>query len=216
MAPTLFVLALFVFGGLQTYTMVERKHRKRWLRVDRAVEDARPEPFRRDAGPARTRPVLGLERAPKAIRRTALWSMYMGQMAIPGGLLGLFGLAFAGIGMVAIPGMILAIRIYMLGFKLLRRDPRAEQEARFLARFAVILNIVAVTLGIVLAAASGGELLALALVLAVYGAVSFAHARAMRHCADILAADRKLRVKNAAQVAAETAAGAREAQPQLH
>ena len=216
MAPTLFVLALFVFGGLQTYTMVERKHRKRWIRVDRAAEDARPEPFRRDAGPARTRPVLGLERAPKTIRRTALWSMYMGQMAIPGGLLGLFGLVFGGIGLVAIPGMILAIRIYMLGFKLLRRDPRAEPEARYLARFAVVLNVIAVAIGLVLAAATGGELIGLALVLTVYGAVSFAHALAMQRCADILAADRRMRVRNAATVAAETAAGTREAQALLH
>lgn len=203
MVPTLFVLALFVFGGLQTYTMTERKHRTAWRRVDRALETERDEPFRRVAEPAATRPVLGLERAPKTIRRTALWSMYMGQMAIPGGLLGLFGLLFGGLGLVGIPGMILAIRIYTLGYKLLRRDPKAEAEARYLARFAIVLNVVAITIGLVLTLATQGELAPLAVILAAYGTVSFAHAAAMQRCANIIAADQRQRDRNADIVAAE-------------
>ena len=209
MAPTLFVLALFVFGGLQTYTLVERKHRKRWVRIERAPETKLADPLRRDAGPATTRPVLGLDRAPQTIRRTALWSLYMGQMAIPGALLGMFGLLVAGLGLVSIPGLILAVRIYRHAFKLLRRDADAELEARKLARFAVILNAAAITIGWVLAIASQGELIGVTVVLTVYGVLSLAHAAALRRCAELLDEDLYRRVAAAAQVAAEARDAAR-------
>lgn len=166
----LVLAALFVFGGLFTYTIVERSHRARWRLVGRAG--------------VRTR-------APAAIRRTALWSIYMGQMALPGGLLGLLGTFYAGIGLVSIPGMILALRIWRLGFALLRRDAGAEREARALDRFAVVLNLVGLLVALVLVAISR-ELAPVSAILVGYAAVSFAHAKAMRRCAELLAAERTL------------------------
>jgi hypothetical protein len=164
--------SLFVFGGLFTHTVCEEGHRWKWERAQ--------------AGTLRTR-------APRAIRRTALWSIYMGQMAVPGGLIGLFGTVYAGIGLISIPGMILAIGIWRLGYALLRRDPAAEQKARDLARFANWLNVV----GIVIAAAlflllPVDGIAVVSLTLIGYAGVSFAHARALRRCAQLLAAERHL------------------------
>jgi hypothetical protein len=166
------LVALFIFGGLCTHTICEQNHRWTWERAH--------------AGKLRTR-------APKLIRRTALWSIYMGQMALPGGLLGLIGTVYAGIGLISIPGMILALRIWRLGYALLRRDPKAEAEARDLAPFAVLLNVVGVAIAVVMFMLfPSGGVAVLSLTLLAYSAISFAHARAMRRCAELLAAERRL------------------------
>lgn len=155
------LFSLFVFGGLYTYRHCEKRHRWKWR-----------------------------GRAPEQIRRTALWSIYMGQMAVPGGLLGLYGLLVV-VGVVSIPGMILAIRIWRLGYAMLRRDPGAEQEARRLEEFAIVLNAIAVGVAVVLFGFWPGEEVAfISLTLIVYAIVSFAHARAMCRCAELLAAER--------------------------
>jgi hypothetical protein len=121
---------------------------------------------------------------------------------VPGGMLGLFGTVFAGIGLVSIPGMILAIRIWRLGYAMLRRDPKAEQEARKLDRFAVVLNLVGIAVAIFLfALAPGGEMAVVSLTLVVYAAVSFAHAKALRRCAELLAVERRLDAAGRVQVA---------------
>jgi hypothetical protein len=196
MPVALAVFALFVFGGLATYTIVERRHRRRWRRIEHRPIEGAQAPFRRHAGPPIREPVLVQTRAPRTIRRTALWSIYMGQMAVPGGLLGLVGLMVHGLGLVAIPGMILAVRIWRLGPLLLRRDPKAEKEARQVRDFAVVLNVAGVLVGVALLGLCGFELLGVALVLWVYGAVSFAHAAAAGRCAEILARDHAARVED--------------------
>lgn len=174
MVPTLLLAGLFVFGGLFTHTLVEQRHRSRWM-------------VARGGTLLRTR-------APRLIRNTALWSIYMGQMALPGGLLGFVGLFAAGLGLVSIPGMILAVRIWRLGFALLRREAGAEQEARALQTFAIVLNAIAFVVALMLPIFAV-ELLPLSLLLIVYGAISIAHARAMGRCADLLEDERKLVVR---------------------
>lgn len=166
------LVSLSVFSGLYTYRSCERRHRSKWQRAHE--------------GTLR-------KRAPEHIRRTALWSIYMGQMALPGGLLGLFGMLAMGLGLVSIPGMILAVRIWRLGFAMLRRDPDAEAEARKLERFAVVLNLVGVAVAVVLFFVfANAETGMLSLFILGYAAVSFAHAKAMRRCAELLAAERRL------------------------
>jgi hypothetical protein len=161
--------SLFVFGGLFTYRICEQRHRSNWQRGHAGA------------------------RAPKHIRRTALWSIYMGQMAVPGGLLGLFGTLFALVGLISIPGMILAIRIWRLGYAMLRRDPAAEQEARKLEQFAVRLNIVLIAAAVLLFAFEPIDATAVLLMTVLgYAAVSFAHAKAMRRCAELLETKRRL------------------------
>jgi hypothetical protein len=203
MEPVIGIAALFVFGGLLTHTITERRHRTRWVRFEQREIEPHEGPFRRDAGPAPTRTVIAQHRAPATIRRTALWSIYMGQMAVPGGMLGLLGLLFAGIGLISIPGMILAIRIWRVGYALLRRDPAAEHEARALYSFAVGLNVIGVCVAGFLVIVCGWELAGVSLVLVVYAGVSYAHAIALRRCAELLAEDRECRAR--AYVAANRA-----------
>lgn len=176
------IAALFVFGGLLTYTRVERRWRRKWWTFAHQVDPSEAAPYRLDGGPAPTRAVLRRTRAPKLIRRTALWSIYMGQMAVPGGLLGLIGVPFWGLGLASIPGMILAVRIWRLGYAMLRRDPEAAAEARKLHDFAFVLNVVAMAIGAMLSVGAWP----LTVVLWVYGAVSLAHAKAMERCAKVL------------------------------
>jgi hydrogenase-4 membrane subunit HyfE len=108
-------------------------------------------------------------------------------------LLGLFGTLFAGIGLISIPGMILAIRIWRLGYAMLRRDPSAEQEARELEQFAVRLNIVLIAAAVLLFAFEPIDATAVLLMTVLgYAAVSFAHAKAMRRCAELLETKRRL------------------------
>lgn len=187
-------LALFVFGGLVTYTIGERRHRARWWRFERWPVEQDGSPFRRAVGPAPTRKVRVQDRAPALIRRTALWSIYMGQMAVPGGLLGLVGVVFGGLGLLSVPGMMLAVRIWRLGYALLRRDPEAEHEARELHRFAVRLNKVAVGIALLLPLFIW-DLVGISAIMIVYAAVSFAHAEALRRCAELLADDRRQRAQ---------------------
>jgi hypothetical protein len=201
-----FILALFVFGGLATYTISERRHRSRWHRFERRPDAGPGGPFRREAGPAPTREVLVPRRAPKLIRGTALWSIYMGQMAVPGGLLGLVGVAFGGIGLVSLPGLLLAVRIWRLGYMLLRRDEQAAAEARALQRFAVTLNVIAVLVAALLVMFGGWDLVGVSLVLLVYGAVSFAHAEAMRRCAELLEAEPQPRAETIVRAPASAVA----------
>jgi membrane protein implicated in regulation of membrane protease activity len=59
--------------------------------------------------------------------------------------------------------------------------------------FAVRLNALAMVLAGLLLLFGGWPFLGVFAVLVVYGAVSFAHARAMRRCAELLAEDRRLR-----------------------
>jgi hypothetical protein len=131
----------------------------------------------------------------------------MGQMALPGGLLGLFGTVFAGIGLISIPGMMLAIWIWRLGYAMLRRDPKAEQEARSLARFAYWLNVVGVAAAVLLFVAFPFvEMATVSLTLIAYAGVSFAHARALRRCAELLGVERRLDEAAAAKLGAATVA----------
>lgn len=188
----LLTLALFVFGGLVTYTICERRHRWRWWRFERRIVEYDASPFRREPGPAPSPSFLAEGRAPTLIRRTALWSIYMGQMAVPGGLLGLIGVVFGGLGLLSVPGMILAVRIWRLGYAMLRRDPQAEREALELHRFAVRLNTWALVIAVIMPLLEV-KLLGISVVLVLYGAVSFAHAEALRRCAGLLAEDRRQR-----------------------
>jgi hypothetical protein len=105
----------------------------------------------------------------------------------------------AGLGLVGIPGMILAVRIWRLGYAMLRREPDAANEARTLARFAVVLNVLAITIGVALVAIWGIGLAGVTMTLVGYGAVSLAHAGAMRRCADLLDAEERARAQDRAR-----------------
>lgn len=198
MELTIILFTLFVFGGLLTYTTAERRGRPAWRLQTHTTVPSPGGPFRVDAGPAVTELRVVAERAPPKVRMTALASIYLGQMAIPGALLGMFGVLFGGLGLVSIPGLILAVRIWTLGFKLLRRDPSAAAEARALRRFAIRLNVVACGIAVALPLLLDPDAILLTVVLLGYGAISFIHANAMGDCAELLEADARRRAEAAA------------------
>lgn len=125
---------------------------------------------------------------PREVRLAALGSWILGTMFVPGLLLGLFGLVAAGLGLVSIPGLYLAWRLFFLGRPLLLGEPAAAAKARGLAQFARILNYfvlavcgvgVALQLSNLRHPGSHTDIsIAIAMVLsvAVYAGVSLAHA----------------------------------------
>jgi hypothetical protein len=133
----------------------------------------------------------GLIRAdgpPREVRLAALGAWILGTMFVPGLLLGLFGLVAAGLGLVSVPGLYLAWRLFFLGRPLLLGEPAAAARARGLAQFARILNylvLAACGVGVALQVANlrhpgthPDTALGIAMVLAVavYAGVSLAHA----------------------------------------
>lgn len=186
-----FIAFALGFAVLQavTYVVNERRHRGAWVREVAYVHaEAVPGASFRGADAA-DRAYVGPElrpRAPLHVRAVALWSIGMGQMLIPGGLAAVGGAMMYGIGLVGIPGCILAARIWALGPALLRAEPGVVQRARDTARFAFILN--AIVLAVAAAFGLDGDLWGLGVFLAGYGLVSVAHGIAMRRAADTIEA----------------------------
>lgn len=125
---------------------------------------------------------------PMEVRLAALGSWILGAMFVPGLLMGLIGLVMMGLGLVSIPGLILAARLFLLGRPLLLGEPGAAARARSLAQFARILNYVVLSIcGVgllsqvpdVLRHGLGSNalgLIALWLSVALYGGISLTHA----------------------------------------
>lgn len=182
-----FVAFALGFALLQasTYLWHERRNRHAWVRdVPYArIEADLASGFRGDSthqdqayvGPQRH------PRAPWSLRATAMWSIGMGQMLIPGGALAVFGSMIYGIGLVGIPGCILATRIWAVGPALLRAEPSAVERARAAARFARVLNTVVLLAAGVLFLVPDAVWMAAGTTL--YVAVSFAHAQALDEAA---------------------------------
>ncbi len=129
---------------------------------------------------------------PTVVKVAAIGSWVLGQMFIPGLLLGLFGLIAMGIGLVSIPGLILAGKLFMLGSPLLRGEIEAAKKAQRLANFAFILNAIVaiVTLaGMVLNVTPTGSLhrieqsLVVGVPILLYAAISVAHGMLLRRAA---------------------------------
>jgi len=135
---------------------------------------------------------------PVPVRLAALGSWILGTMFIPGLLLGLSGLFVAGLGVVSIPGLILAWRLFSLGRPLLLGLPEAALKARGLARFARILNYVVLACcglagGLHLIErwghgghGSSGGFYALILLVVTYAGISLAHAALLDRAADAI------------------------------
>jgi hypothetical protein len=145
---------------------------------------------------------------PTTVRRTALWSIYMGAMLAAIGTLGLLGTAFFAVellssfggllwfallalggGLVWLPVVWLGFSIRRLGDAMLRMKPEAASEARFLHQAAVVvhLTLIGIATAVLLNVDQGPRAIGVALVVG-YAAVSFAHVVAMRRCAAQLAA----------------------------
>jgi hypothetical protein len=131
-------------------------------------------------------PRFQAEGPPRAVRFAALGCWILGGMFIPGLLLGLYGLLMLGLGLVSIPGLLLAWRLFFLGRPLLLGDAAAAAKARALARNARTLNYVVLAVcgagvlvkmpGLVRSTHADLSGLLLAMAVAVYAGISLAHA----------------------------------------
>ncbi len=140
-----------VLAAALPYVLVEKKWRWRWREVEigRLPTHSVEQSLYRDSG---TVPAY-LREAPRMIKVAAFSCLLFGQMFVPGLLMGAFGLVAGGIGLVSIPGLITAAKLYATGFALLRRDPReAYFKARNAAAWAFWLNGVIFALSLLLLA----------------------------------------------------------------
>ncbi|MEM6292870.1 MAG: hypothetical protein AAGA54_16465 [Myxococcota bacterium] len=174
-----------------TYVVCERRNRAQWSRdIIWRADDPGVHPTYRGGDVEGAAPYVGPEpnpRAPASVRGIAMWSIGMGQMLIPGAAAACFGVIIYGLGLVGIPGCILAARIWALGPALLRADPRAVEKSKSIARFAEVLNGVVLAVALVMLF-EGGDLVPLALFTMAYACVSLAHAFAIRRAGEKVAA----------------------------
>lgn len=176
------LVGFFVVVPALTFLGFERRHRLRWRRREHiSVAEPTPGgPFRDDELGGGRRGEYLSERvgAPPLVKVVAVTSLVLGHMFVPGLLAGLVGLMAYGLGLVSIPGLWLALRIYRNAFGLLRCELAAADDARRIADFAVTLNVVVVGVAFLLMAVLGLE--PLLLLTLGYAAVSFAHAEGLR------------------------------------
>jgi hypothetical protein len=118
---------------------------------------------------------------PWVVRAAAFASYFLGQMFVPGLLFGLIGIYFFGLGLISLPGLYLAWKIFGLGTALLNRDPGAADRADRAARFAFILNAVVLVVGFVFALNSSFGFFLIG-----YAVVSIGHGALLRGAASKL------------------------------
>jgi len=119
-----------------TYVIFERRFRPFWAGLPLPPVDVRVAPYRM------ARVVPGhTQKAPPIVRWAAISCFFFGQMFLPGLALGLIGLVAMGVGLVSIPGLIVAARLWAAGIHLLKGTPEAIGNARSAARWSVQLNV---------------------------------------------------------------------------
>lgn len=146
------VSASFMAFGLTVavlvpFLLVERRWRWRWQEVEvgRAPTVADTALYRAGG----TVPTFA-RRAPGLVLAAAFSCLLFGQMFVPGLAAGAFGVFFGGIGLVSIPGLITAWKLYGAGLALLRREPRVGYfKARDAAAWSLWLNGVIFALSLV-------------------------------------------------------------------
>lgn len=169
-------------------------------------------------------PKFSAEGVPMSVRVAAIGAWGLGQMFLPGLALGLFGLIIM-IGVVSIPGLILAWKLFFLGKPLLHSERGTPERARSAAVFARVLNVlvILVTLGIWIGSAvnvsyrpvieSLKQTSVIALPTLLYAMISMVHASFLDRAADAVEAniaardavmDERVRVHFGDAVAGET------------
>jgi hypothetical protein len=122
------------------YLATERAHRGAWLAPSCAREPAGVGAYRAARVPGRPRQ----GRAPFVVRAAAFTSFALGQMFAPSLLAAIVGMFVYGLGVVAVPGLVVALRLFHVGAALLARGPNAVSFARSTAVGAIALNAVIV------------------------------------------------------------------------
>lgn len=196
MALVLLTLWFAMFVGVPTLYWARslEEARQRW--TPRAVE-------REHVGAGAFRGVtltrLAAEGPPRVVQLAAMGCWILGMMFVPGAIAGLAGVFFMGIGVISLPGLILAAKLFRLGGPLMRGDLDAPQRARDAAYFARVLNYIVLALcgcGGALAAwglrtgiggySDAANGLAFCIGVALYAAVSLTHARLLERAATVV------------------------------
>ncbi|MDP3273911.1 MAG: hypothetical protein Q8Q09_01865 [Deltaproteobacteria bacterium] len=156
-------------------------------------------------------PTFAAPEAPIEVKLAAVGCWALGQMFIPGLAAGVVGL-FMLVGLVSIPGLILAARLFLLGKPLLRGELAAAEKADSLAVFATVLNTVILALvGVTVAASVLNswmhgiakptlDTLMVALPVAFYAAISLVHANLLRRAAKAIVANHEANTVHVSQV----------------
>ncbi len=180
------MVVYFVVVPALVFLYLEAEHRDRWRRrwLVEVPEPTPGGPFRDEdrVASSRRRYVAEHRGAPREVKVLIVTSLVLGHMFVPGLLAGLYGLMIYGVGLVSIPGLVLAAGIYRNAYGLLRCDPEAAVHARRLRRFSIGLNIVVLAIVAVFLMGAGPE--PIVLFTGVYACISLLHAEGLGRAAD--------------------------------
>ena len=129
-----------IAGMLGRYAVLEQRTRAAWRRTE-LRPDLAPEHYRENQIPTFTE-VTVRTRAPRIVRMAAASAQLFGITFVPGLVFALIGMLVYGIGLLGIPGLVVAFTQFSAASALLRRSPDAPVRARKLARLSTILNLV--------------------------------------------------------------------------
>jgi hypothetical protein len=120
------IVALWIGAAALPFAILGRRWQWRWQEVEAGDAPAHAgSALYREAGRVPT----FLRQAPPLIRVAAFSSMLLGQLFIPYLVVATMGLFFFGLGMLLVPILITAAKLYRAGLLLLRREPRAAYFA---------------------------------------------------------------------------------------
>jgi hypothetical protein len=137
------LFALWIGAALVPYLILGKRWQWRWQEVETGEM-----PAHANAGLYREpgRVPTFMREAPASIRAAAFTSLLFGQLVLPGLLIATMGMFFFGLGMLVVPILITAGKLYRAGLMLLRREPRT---AYFAARNAAWWSLWCTGIGLV-------------------------------------------------------------------
>lgn len=192
---------LFVAIPTALYFRSREEARRRWLPRQQGTTHVGDQNYRGAEVPR-----MVASGPPAVVHVTAVLCWIFGVAFLPGLAATLIGLLAMGIGVVGVPGLIAAARLFRLGGPLLRGEPEAARTAREVSRYVRWLNYVVLAIASVCGAAGLWEYLSrgrlsgdtsgmLAMVggTVFYAAMSLIHARLLDRSAAEIEADQAQR-----------------------
>src|SRR5262245_3226455 len=139
----LLILAIWIGAAVVPFLLLERRWRWRWQEVELGHMAAHSgDSLYRQSGSV---PYF-MRRAPDGVLFAAVSCFLLGELILPGMVLATLGMFFFGLGMVIVPILICAGKLYRAGLLLLLREPRT---AYFAARNAAIWSFWCLGAGLV-------------------------------------------------------------------
>lgn len=200
---------LFVAIPTALYFRSRDEARRRWLPRQQGTTHVGDQNYRGAEVPR-----MVADGPPALVHVTAVLCWIFGVAFLPGLAATLIGLLAAGIGVVGIPGLVAAARLFRLGGPLLRGEPEAAKTAREVSRYVRWLNYVVLAVTSMFGAAGAWEffsrgrmsgdtqgMIVMAAFTAFYAVMSLVHARLLDRSAAEIEADQARRVAERPAVA---------------